>query len=241
MPVKNAPVRVAPRARVLAPSWELGVRYAAAYICTLLAIVAAQPKIDFAFAACLYGVTALGLPISLALRRRGLRWRGYSISRRFVNGLIFFSAVLTSAVYLQTNLPAFVPGEDFNNYLLRLDARAIELLMGIFLIIAVCRCMFILNDKDALLCTVPSFLRAALTDCGAPRSVSPGVLCVVVSRHGGVAGFRPSFGITPLPERHCALGCARARYRSFHTLAVHDYWSITRLFADAFLSNRQSR
>jgi transglutaminase-like putative cysteine protease len=141
----------------MAPSWELGVRYAAAYICTLLAIVAAQPKIDGAFAACLYGVTALGLPVSLALRRRGLRWRGYSVSRRFVNGLIFFSAVLTSAVYLQSNLPGIVPGEDINSYLIRLDERAIELLMGVFLIVAVCRCMFILNDKDALLCTVPSF------------------------------------------------------------------------------------
>ncbi|HEX8234677.1 MAG TPA: transglutaminase domain-containing protein [Abditibacteriaceae bacterium] len=157
MHIKSTPVRVAPRARVLAPSWELGVRYAAAYICTLLAIVAAQPKIGFAFAACLYGVTALGLPISLALRRRGLRWRGYSVNRRAVNGVIFFSAVLTSAVYLQSNLPGIVPGEDLNSYLLRLDARAIELLMGVFLIVAVCRCMFILNDKDALLCTVPSF------------------------------------------------------------------------------------
>jgi transglutaminase-like putative cysteine protease len=157
MQIKSVPVRVAPRSRVLTPSWELGVRYAAAYVCTLLAIVAAQPKIEFAFAACLYGVTALGLPISLALRRRGLRWRGYSVSRRFVNGVIFFSAVLTSAVYLQSNLPRIVSGEDFNNYLLRLDARAIELLMGVFLIFAVCRCMFILNDKDALLCTVPSF------------------------------------------------------------------------------------
>jgi hypothetical protein len=64
--VRATPVRVAPQARVAAPSWELGVRYAAAYICTLLAIVAAQPKIDLAFAACLHGVTALGLPVSLA-------------------------------------------------------------------------------------------------------------------------------------------------------------------------------
>jgi hypothetical protein len=86
-----------------------------------------------------------------------LIWRGLRVSRRFVNGVIFFSAALTSAVYLQANLPGIVPGEDINGYLLRLDARAIELLMGVFLIVAVCRCMFILNDKDALLCTVPSF------------------------------------------------------------------------------------
>jgi hypothetical protein len=135
----------------------LGVRYAAAYICTLLAIVAAQPKIDFAFAACLFGVTGLGFANFAGLASRGLVWRGYRVSRRFVNGVIFFSAALTSAVYLQANLPGLVPGEDINGYLLRLDARAIELLMGVFLIVAVCRCMFILNDKDALLCTVPSF------------------------------------------------------------------------------------
>lgn len=156
----SAQVAVSTRAVSPPPRWELSVRYVAAYACTLLAVLAAWPRIMLPFALLLVATTLLGLPLSLALRRSGLRIGRYRIIRPLFNGFVLATTMLASGAYLWFSLGQMTGGVDWKSgvrSLLENPNRGIELLIGVFLLFAVCRCLFILTDKDALLCTVPSF------------------------------------------------------------------------------------
>ncbi len=150
------PVEVASRARAAAPRWELGLRYAAAYASTLLAIGAAQAKIGAPFALALTLVTVLGLPLSLALRRARHHWEHHRFSRPLFTGLVHFLWITASVVLLRGRMHLDGAGAGWG-MISAFDAHYIELIVSVTLIIAACRCLFILTDRDALACLVPSF------------------------------------------------------------------------------------
>jgi hypothetical protein len=75
-----------------------------------------------------------------------------------LNRMAVTIAFLTSLWFLQSHIPELFVPSSYRRLLLQMEARQIvELLMQVFLIFAVCRCLAILDDKDAVLCTVPSF------------------------------------------------------------------------------------
>jgi len=87
------PMTVDMRAGQAPLRWELAVRYGAAYLSTLIAIGAAQLKIHNGLALFLTAVTLLGLPLSLWLRRSGLRVGSYRIHRLALNSIIMLLTV----------------------------------------------------------------------------------------------------------------------------------------------------
>lgn len=148
-------VEVVSRARAAAPRWELGLRYAAAYASTLLAIGAAQAKIGAAFAVGLALVTLLGLPLSLSLRRAHHRWEHHRLSRPLFSLLVVLLSGAISLLLMRGKMQLGGAGWDTLSFFA--PNRYMELMISVTLIIAACRCLFILTDRDALACLVPSF------------------------------------------------------------------------------------
>lgn len=170
------PVPVATRSQSAASRWELPVRYAAAYATTLISIAAAQLVIPTSLAVVMAIVTLLGLPLSLWLRRTNLTFGKWRIRRHFVNSTIVILSAVVTLFYLQSKLPSIFSLRFYQTVLITYGAtEAVQLLMEVFLIFAVCRSLAILNDKDAVLCAVPSF--------------SVLLLLIVVRREGPVVAY----------------------------------------------------
>ena len=156
------PMTVDMRAGQAPLRWELAVRYGAAYLSTLIAIGAAQLKIHNGLALFLTAVTLLGLPLSLWLRRSGLRVGSYRIHRLALNSIIMLLTVAATFAFvvmpMRGDLLGFFSPGFLHYFLVRFSAGAsMEMLMTAFLIFAVFRCLAIINDKDAVLSTIPSF------------------------------------------------------------------------------------
>ncbi len=133
--------------------WDLVLRYGAAYSCTLIAVAAAQLVIRTDVALMLGMLTLLGLPVSLWLRSTGLRFGERKIPRPLINSLMMGITCLVTALVLGSD-PRFSIDRLFQ---LAYATQTIQILMQVFLVLSVCRCLAIINDKDAVLCTVPSF------------------------------------------------------------------------------------
>ena len=142
-----------------APPWELTVRYIAAYGCMLMALGASWQSVGIPFAPVLLLVIVLGFPISLTLRLNGVRYRGRPVNRLVLSSLVMGLTVVLSLAFLTTNLASFGSslGGLLQAFITFSAGRSIELMLGVFLIFGACRCLFILSDKDALLCSLPSF------------------------------------------------------------------------------------
>ena len=147
------PVQVNARIGRARSMWDLVLRYGAAYSCTLIAVAAAQLVIRTDVAWGLALLTLLGLPLSLWLRSTGLRFGGRKIPRPIINSLMMLVTCMVTALVLAT-----VPGFSLDRlFQLAYATQTIVVLMEVFLVLSVCRCLAIINDKDAVLCTVPSF------------------------------------------------------------------------------------
>lgn len=157
--MKLAPAsKVSTRTYSTASRWEGIVLYLTGYLCTLIAIAAAQLSIDTTFTLVLAGVTLLGLPISLWLRWSNLRIGSYRIPRPLVNSIVVVIAIAASLCYLVLTNPSLFSSRAYQSFMVEQNAgEAIKLLMKTFLILATCRSLAIISDKDAVLCTVPSF------------------------------------------------------------------------------------
>lgn len=155
--VLDSPVRLAARLERPRSPWEIGIRYAAAYACTLIAVAASQLAVRTDIVLLLAALTLAGLPLSLGLRRARrlglLRLGGRVVPRPLINGGVMAATLIVSALLLAPSLPP-----DLSRLFdISFATQTVKLLMQGFLIFGVCRCLAILNDKDAVLCTVPSF------------------------------------------------------------------------------------
>ncbi len=155
--VFDSPVRVPARGQGSRSGWEMGIRYSAAYACTLIAVAAAQLVVPTSMVLLLAYITVAGLPLSLWLRRARrvgrLRIAGRPFPRPWINGGVMLATVAVCAHVLGPSVPL----EAARLFDLSMATQTVKLLMQAFLIFGVCRCLAILNDKDAVLCTVPSF------------------------------------------------------------------------------------
>lgn len=182
MPVAP-PVKLDARARPTPLRGEIWIRYGAAYASTLIAIGAAAtlPRLPHSFLWLLLGITLLGLPVSLWLRLSGLRIGNRRIPRfllAFAITLINVLVVLLLIVVpLQNRIGTTVFSPDFfRQFFFHHDADdAILLVLQVIALIMVCRCLVVITDKDAVLCTVPAFCIL--------------VLLIVVERQPGVVAF----------------------------------------------------
>jgi hypothetical protein len=137
---------------------ELVMRYAAACACTLIAIAAAQLYIQTSFALLLAGVTLLGLPISLYLRRTNLHLFGSEIPRFVINSTIVVLSGFACLYFLvTTQADLLASGFSRAALLSHSTTDSMAILMSMFLIFAALRSLAIINDKDAVLSAVPSF------------------------------------------------------------------------------------
>ncbi len=141
-----------------APSWEMGARYFAAYACMTIAVTAAWPLLQAPFGPILLLLLGVGLPLSLWLRFNGVRFKGRPINRLMLSSIIMLATFVLSAAFISATVGFAV----FSGGILRALAiftagRSVELMVGVFLIFGVSRCLFLLTDKDAFLCTLPSF------------------------------------------------------------------------------------
>jgi transglutaminase-like putative cysteine protease len=150
----SPPVRVAARVGRGRSQWEPMVRYGAGYTCTLVSVAAAQLVIRTEIALFLALLTLAGLPLSLWLRATHGRIGGFRLSRPMVNFGVMLVTLFVAASILATQMPSLEMGRFFQ---LASATQSVSLLMQLFLIFGVCRCLAILSDKDAVLCTVPSF------------------------------------------------------------------------------------
>ena len=133
------------------------IRYGAAYLSTLICVAAAQLYIPTPLALLLAGVTILGLPLSLSLRAALARPGKPPFNRAYINRTIVMLTFVSSFVFLHFQGPQLFGSAGARTSLLLETTRPISLLMQVFLIFAVCRCLAIVHDKDAILCAVPSF------------------------------------------------------------------------------------
>ena len=155
--ILDSPVRLAARGESPRSGWEVGIRYAAAYACTLIAVAAAQLVVPTQTVLLLAALTVAGLPTSLWMRRARraglMRVRGRAVPRPWINGGVLAVTIAACVFILGPSLPP----ELSSLWDLSQATQTVKLLMQAFLIFGVCRCLAILNDKDAVLCTVPSF------------------------------------------------------------------------------------
>jgi len=137
---------------------ELMLRYGAAYGCMLVALAAAQLVSDNAFILVLVGVTVIGLPLSLTLRRLMLAdtsWRNY---RFLINSCIVLGSIICSFLYLVFSHPELLSVRFMHVLMVEYGvADSIKVLMELFLIFSTFRAVAIINDKEAVLSAVPSF------------------------------------------------------------------------------------
>lgn len=138
---------------------EMALRYAAAYLCTLISIAAAQLIIPNELAFALGGVTLLGLPISLALRRSRLHIGPVRIPRLLINSIVIILTSVACFYFILSAVPELFTRGAYQAVMVstRSAGDSIAVLMNLFLIFAAFRSLAILNDKDAALSVVPSF------------------------------------------------------------------------------------
>ena len=137
---------------------EILIRYAAAYGCTLLSILAAQLHIADSLALMLAAITLAGLVVSLWLRFSNLQLGPVRVERPLLNSIVVVAALLAIVAHVMRTEPRLLAGDFRNVFMLYGEARSlIQLLMEIFLIFAAFRCFAIVTDKDAVWCAAPSF------------------------------------------------------------------------------------
>jgi hypothetical protein len=157
-------MRVAPatfvntKARLPLRNTELMLRYGAAYGCMLVALAAAQLVSDNAFILVLVGVTLVGLPLSLTLRRlmqADTPWRNY---RFLINSCVVLGSLFCSFLYLIFSHPELLSMRFMHVLMVEYGvADSIKVLMELFLIFSTFRAVAVINDKEAVLSAVPSF------------------------------------------------------------------------------------
>jgi transglutaminase-like putative cysteine protease len=153
----TTPVRLGARLHTPASGWDVTVRYGAAFACTFLAIAAAQLVIPNPIVWLLGMLTVVGFPVSLLLRRIERQPGNDRLNRPFLNFLVFLLTVALTLYVLSASAPELFGGQLSRFLLQSSAAHIISLLMEVFLVFAACRSLIILSDKDAVLCTVPSF------------------------------------------------------------------------------------
>ena len=152
------PAQLAVRARQNPARNELLLRYAAAYSCTLIAILGAQLYIPTVLSLILAAITLIGLPISLYLRWSNLRVFGKQIPRIVINSLMMTITVFSCGYFLMLAQPELFSRSLYHTLLLASGpGDSIAILMTMFLLFAAIRSLAIINDKDAVLSAVPSF------------------------------------------------------------------------------------
>jgi len=157
-------MRVAPatfvktQARRSLHNTELVLRFGAAYGCMLVALAAAQLVSDNAFILLLSGVTVVGLPLSLTLRRfmmTGARRKKYHF---LINSCVVMGTIACSFLYLVLSHPELMSMRFMRVLMVEYGvADSIKVLMELFLIFSTFRSVAIINDKEAMLSAVPSF------------------------------------------------------------------------------------
>lgn len=157
-------MRIAPatfvntKARRPLHNMELMLRYGAAYGCMLVALAAAQLVSDNAFILVLIGITLVGLPLSLTLRRAmsdNTRWQKY---RFWINSSVVVGSIVCSFLYLGFTHPDLLSVRFMRILMVEYGvADSIKVLMELFLIFSTFRAIAIINDKEAVLSAVPSF------------------------------------------------------------------------------------
>jgi len=134
------------------------LRYGAAYGCMLVALAAAQLVSDNAFILVLVGVTLVGLPLSLTLRRlmqADTPWRNY---RFLINSCVVLGSLFCSFLYLIFSHPELLSVRFMHVLMVEYGvADSIKVLMELFLIFSTFRAVAVINDKEAVLSAVPSF------------------------------------------------------------------------------------
>ena len=152
------PAQLSVRARQDPARNELLLRYAAAYSCTLIAILGAQLYIPTVLSLILAAITLAGLPISLYLRRSNLRVFGRQIPRLVINSVMMTITVFACGYFLMLAQPELFSRSLYHTVLLASGpGDSIAILMTMFLLFAAIRSLAIINDKDAVLSAVPSF------------------------------------------------------------------------------------
>lgn len=184
------PVKLDVRSRPTTLRGEMAIRYGAAYASTLTSIAATAtlPSVPRSFVLLLLVITLLGLPVSLGLRLSGLRLGTWQIPRFLLAALV--SAITVVMVLfivvqpLQERTGAGLLSPDFfRAFFYRHDADdAILVVLQVISLIMVCRCLVVITDKDAVLCTVPAFCVL--------------VLLIVVERQPGVVAFFLLWAVT---------------------------------------------
>ena len=138
------------------------LRYAAATATTLLALAGAQLMVANGFIAAMVGLTLLGVPVSMALRQNEMKIGSVQLSRPLWNALTVLAAILATLYFLSTPLVQMVLpllGDQglHQFWMIFAPERFAALLMQAFLLFAAFRSFALISDKDATLCTVPSF------------------------------------------------------------------------------------
>ncbi len=137
---------------------ELLLRYGVAYTCTLISIVAAQLYVPTPFTLMLAAITLLGLPLSLYLRKSGMRLFGRQIPRFLINSTVVLTTAAACFYLLILTQPELFTRGIYHAVMVGSSANdSIAILMSMFLIFAATRSLAIINDKDAVLSAVPSF------------------------------------------------------------------------------------
>jgi transglutaminase-like putative cysteine protease len=152
-----SPLRLTTRLHKPAGGWDIALRYGAAYACTLIAVGASQLVLANEIVWLLSLLTIIGLPISLWLRHEQKRGDKARISRTGVNFVVFLLTIGLICYVLALSAPRLLSPNLSQFLILSSAGQIISLLMEVFLVFAACRCLAIISDKDAVLCTVPSF------------------------------------------------------------------------------------
>ncbi len=140
---------------------ELGLRYGAATLVTLIALAAAQLVLPTQFMLVLGAITLLGVPVSLWMRLHDMRIGGFAVPRPLWNALTVIASFAASAYFLRVplrNVVGALEGGMNESSLLSMGAtEPMLLLVQLFLVFAAFRSFSLISDKDATLVTVPSF------------------------------------------------------------------------------------
>ena len=156
-----SPVHLTARPRAETSAWEIGLRYGAATLVTLLAIAGAQLDVRNDFIVLLTVLTLLGVPVSLFLRLNDMKIGGVQVPRAAWNALTVIATFFAASYFVFWSLrdwfSPLLNGQSQLFWLRFGGSDMVILLMQVFLLFAALRSFALISDKDATLATVPSF------------------------------------------------------------------------------------